>query len=61
LLLGSTLVLIVVAFAVPYLPHARLLGFVPLPGALLAALAAITVLYVAAAEVTKTWFFRNTR
>ncbi len=60
LLLASTLALIVLAFAVPYLPHGELLGFRPLPAALLGALAAITVLYVLAAEAMKRWFYRNT-
>ncbi len=58
-LLVSTLVLLAVAFAVPFLPHAQLLGFVPLPGALLAALAAITLLYLGATELTKRWFYRG--
>jgi hypothetical protein len=35
---------------------ASLFGFVPLPGALLAVICGITVLYVVAAEVTKRGF-----
>ena len=58
-LLVSTLVLIVVTFAVPFLPYARLLGFVPLPGMLLAALAAVTILYLGAVELMKRWFHRG--
>jgi P-type Mg2+ transporter len=53
LLLSSTFALIVVTFALPFLPFADLFGFVPLPGSLIAAIAGITVLYVAAAELTK--------
>jgi Mg2+-importing ATPase len=58
-LLVSTGVLIALAFAIPYLPYANLLGFVPLPMGVILALAAITVLYVAATEVTKRWFYRR--
>jgi len=45
----------------PHLPFARIFGFVPLPAALVWALAAITCLYVVAAEITKRWFYRNGR
>jgi Mg2+-importing ATPase len=58
-LLASTVALIAVTFAMPYLPYAGVLGFVPLPAGLLAALAAITALYVLAAEVLKRWFYRS--
>jgi Mg2+-importing ATPase len=58
-LLISTLVLVPVTFAIPYVPYAGLLGFVPLPASLLAGLAAVTVVYVGAAEVTKRWFYRR--
>ncbi|HVV83934.1 MAG TPA: magnesium-translocating P-type ATPase [Kofleriaceae bacterium] len=59
LLLGSTLVLSVVALALPYLPGIGLLGMVRLPPALLAALVGITALYVGATELTKDWFYRR--
>jgi Mg2+-importing ATPase len=59
LLLRSTLVLIAVAFAIPYLPYANVLGFVPMPPTLALALIAITALYVVATEVTKRWFYRT--
>jgi Mg2+-importing ATPase len=52
-LLMSTIGLIAVAFAIPFLPVAGLFGFVPLPGVLVAAIAGITVAYVAATELTK--------
>jgi Mg2+-importing ATPase len=58
-LLVSTIALIVVAFAVPYLPFADVFGFVPLPGLLLATIALITVLYVAATELTKRQFYAS--
>jgi P-type Mg2+ transporter len=59
LLLVSTVALIMLAFAIPYLPFAGLLGFVPMPGMLAATLVAVTVLYVLAAEATKHWFYRE--
>jgi Mg2+-importing ATPase len=55
----TTLILIPGAFAIPFLPHASVLGFVPLPTNLVAALAGITVLYVVATELTKRWFYRG--
>jgi Mg2+-importing ATPase len=57
-LLFSTLVLIVATPAIPYLPFAASLGFVPIPGTLLAIVLTFTVLYVFAAEGTKRWFYR---
>lgn len=45
------------ALALPYLPPAHALGFVPLPPEFLLLLAAIVVLYLASAEVTKRLFF----
>jgi Mg2+-importing ATPase len=59
LLLTSTLVLVVVALAVPYLPLAGVFGFVPLPPALMATIVVITVVYVLATELAKRWFYRR--
>jgi Mg2+-importing ATPase len=59
LLLASTLLLVPVAFAIPYLPRTDLLGFVPLPGSLLLAVAAISLAYLGAAELMKRWFYRG--
>jgi Mg2+-importing ATPase len=50
---ASTIGLIIVAFAIPFLPRADVFGFVPVPAMLLASIAAITMLCVAAAELTK--------
>jgi Mg2+-importing ATPase len=58
-LLVSTLVLIVIAMAIPYLPFVQVFGFVKLPGAMLAAIAAITALYVTATELAKRWFYQE--
>jgi P-type Mg2+ transporter len=58
-LLWSTASLVALALAIPYLPFADVFGFVPLPGALLATVPAITVFYVAATEVQKKWFYRK--
>lgn len=59
-LLVSTMVLIPVAFAIPYLPHIGVVGFVAVPPSLLAVLAGITALYVVATELMKKWFYRKT-
>jgi Mg2+-importing ATPase len=57
LLLVSTLALIPIAVAIPYLPGASLFGFVPLSPVIVAAVALITTGYVAAAELQKKWFY----
>jgi Mg2+-importing ATPase len=59
LLLASTAALVVLTLAIPFLPFVGLLGFVPIPAGLLAALLAITALYVVAAELAKRWFYRT--
>jgi Mg2+-importing ATPase len=61
LLMTSTMALIPIAFAIPYAPFADLFGFVPLPAILVATIALITVLYVAATELQKKWFYRGVR
>ncbi|HEU0119456.1 MAG TPA: magnesium-translocating P-type ATPase [Bryobacteraceae bacterium] len=45
--------------ALPYLPGSSELGFIPLPGRLLALVIGITALYVLAAEAAKHYFHRN--
>jgi Mg2+-importing ATPase len=59
MLLWSTAVLAALALALPYVPGAGVLGLVPLPAVVAVALVAITLLYVAAAERTKAWFYRH--
>lgn len=58
-LLATTLVMVVLTPAIPYLPFAHLLGFVALPATLIAALVVITIAYVMAAELTKRRFYRG--
>lgn len=60
LLLVSTTALIVLTLLIPRLPFVDHLGFVPVPGLLMATLCAITGLYVLATEGTKHCFFRST-
>lgn len=52
-LLWSTVVLIPVTLAIPYLPIASLLGFVPLPGTLVATVCVITAAYGIVVELVK--------
>jgi Mg2+-importing ATPase len=59
LLMTSTVALIALALATPYLPFMRLFGFVPVSATLLGTLVAITAFYVAATELQKRWFYRR--
>ena len=59
LLLVSTVGIAALTFAIPFLPFAAVLGFTALPGAVLAALVAITAVYVAATELVKGHFYRG--
>ena len=58
-LLLTTLVLVPGAFLIPFLPGAELLGFVPMPAGLMAALVLITAGYVVATEWLKDSFYRR--
>jgi Mg2+-importing ATPase len=58
-LLLSTMALVPVTVAIPYLPFAGIFGFVPLPAALLVAIVGITAAYLAATELQKRWFYRR--
>lgn len=58
ILMVSTMVVTIIAFAAPYAPYAELFGFVPLPMALVVTVAGITGTYVVATELAKRWFYR---
>lgn len=58
-LVGATLVIVLVAVALPDLPFASRLGLVPLPWTWLATVAAIVATYIACAEVAKRSFYRR--
>ena len=58
-LVWTTLAVAVLAFALPYLPIASWLGFVPAPAAMIAAIVAITLAYVVASELLKVVFYRD--
>ena len=55
----ATLVVVGLTVLLPYTPLASPLGLVPLPASFLLALVPIVVLYVAAAEVAKSAFYRT--
>nr|WP_292839206.1 magnesium-translocating P-type ATPase [Mesorhizobium sp.] len=61
LLAWLTLAIGLLAVAIPYLPGSAWFGFVPLPAQTMAGLVAITLLYLAASEATKHWFFARER
>jgi Mg2+-importing ATPase len=56
-LLVSTVVVAGVALALPSMPFAHVFGFVPLPAVFIATVAAITLAYVGATELTKRRFY----
>ena len=58
-LVTSTLLTFAVAVALPYSPLAPWLGFVPVPAALMGALALVTVAYLVLVYVVKRWFFKH--
>lgn len=59
LLLWSTVAVTALTCAIPYLPGAHLLEFVPLPPALLLTLGMVALAYAAATEVLKASFYRR--
>ena len=59
-LLVTTIAVTVIACALPYAPGAHLFGFVRPSMSLMATIAAIALLYVAATELVKRWFYRAT-
>lgn len=59
LLLVSSVAVAAVTVALPFLPHlGGAFALIPLPGTVVAALVAVTLCYVLAAEITKRRFFR---
>lgn len=58
-LVVATLVIVVVAVALPYVPFASLLGLTPLPWTYVAVMAAIVMLYIAPGELAKRAFYRR--
>jgi P-type Mg2+ transporter len=60
LLLWSTLAVLVVTFAIPYLGRlSGVFGFVPLTAGQMAGIVLILLGYIAATELAKAWFFRT--
>jgi len=59
LLLASSLLVLMVAIALPFTPVGAWLGFVPLPPEYLAALAGLTLAYLLLAEIVKRQFYRR--
>ncbi|MGV0960238.1 MAG: magnesium-translocating P-type ATPase [Limnohabitans sp.] len=56
-LLSSTVVVLCVALAMPYLPGVDLLGFVPLPASLMLGMVGLTLAYVGVVELAKKRFY----
>jgi Mg2+-importing ATPase len=58
LLVWLTVAVAILAVALPYLPVAGVLGFVPPPPAMVLAIFGIAAVYVLASEQAKAWFYR---
>jgi Mg2+-importing ATPase len=58
-LVASTLLAFAMAVALPYSPLAPWLGFVPMPAALMGALALVTIAYLVTVYGVKRWFFKH--
>jgi Mg2+-importing ATPase len=58
-LLMSVLAVVAIAAVLPYTPLGTLLRFVPLPVALLAAIAGLALTYILLVQAVKTWFYRR--
>ena len=58
-LVASTLLAFAMAVALPYSPLAPWLGFVPMPAALMGALALVTIAYLVTVYGVKRWFFKR--
>lgn len=57
LLLASTVAMVALTLALPYLPAMALFGFIPLPAPFMLAMVGLTLAYVAAVEVAKGLFY----
>jgi Mg2+-importing ATPase len=58
-LVWTTVVVALIAFALPYSPIGRWLGFTAPPPLLMLAVVALTAAYVGASELLKSWFYRE--
>ncbi|MCE9657337.1 MAG: magnesium-translocating P-type ATPase [Burkholderiales bacterium] len=56
-LLISTVAVMAIALALPYLPFSSIFGFVPLPAPLMLGMIGLTLAYVFAVELAKKWFY----
>ncbi|HCU54506.1 MAG TPA: magnesium-translocating P-type ATPase, partial [Gammaproteobacteria bacterium] len=59
LLLGATVLVVALTLLLPYLPVAGIFDLTPMPGAVLAAVVAITIAYVLVTEYLKLRFYRH--
>lgn len=60
-LAAATLLIVLLALLLPYLPFAVLLGFTPLPFMFYVAMLSIVALYIISAELVKKWFYKYLR
>jgi Mg2+-importing ATPase len=55
----TVLTVVLIAMVLPYTPLGTVLGFVPLPGVLLASIVGLAVTYLMVVQVVKSWFYRR--
>jgi Mg2+-importing ATPase len=58
-LIIGVLVVVAIAVVLPYTPLGSLLGFIPLPAALLGAIAFLALTYLLLVQAVKSWFYRR--
>jgi Mg2+-importing ATPase len=59
-LLGTSVAVLILALAMPYLPGVAIFGFVPLPAPLMLGVVALTLAYVVVVELAKKQFYAHT-
>lgn len=55
----AVLGVVAVAFILPFTSLRRVLGFTPMPAALMAIIGALALTYLALVQVVKNWFYRR--
>ena len=58
-LVASSLLAFAVSVALPYVPFAHWLGFVPVPATMMGALALVAFAYLVSVYIVKRWFFKR--
>ena len=57
--MATVLAIVTIGFGLPYTPLGALVGFTPMPFALVAIIVGFAATYLALVQVVKTWFYRK--